>query len=87
MVFVCNLLGIGRWSELSVDIVFQEHEVMKEADANDASDDLGFEFGRTRMGLRIRSQSDPLIMSAIILSLVWVDLVYHGGWYMLKSFL
>ena len=28
-------MRIGRWSELSVDRVCQEHEVMREVDAND----------------------------------------------------
>ena len=31
---MCNLMGIGRWSELSVDSVYQEHEVMREVDVN-----------------------------------------------------
>ena len=33
-------LNVGRWSELSVDRVFQEHEVMKEVDANETSGEL-----------------------------------------------
>ena len=31
-------MRIGRWSELSVDSVCQEHEVMRDADANETSD-------------------------------------------------
>ena len=30
-------MRIGRWSELSVDSVYQEHEVMRDADANETS--------------------------------------------------
>ena len=40
-------MRIGRWSELSVNSVFQEHEVMRDAvaDANETSDKLGSAFG------------------------------------------
>ena len=30
VVFIYNLMRIGRWSELNVDRVCQEHEVMRE---------------------------------------------------------
>ena len=40
-VFICNLMKISRWSELSVDSVCQEHEVMRDADAKET-------FGGTR---------------------------------------
>ena len=43
-------MRIGRWSELSVDRVCQEHEVMREVDANETSGELGFVFGGTLMG-------------------------------------
>ena len=33
-------MRIGRWSELSVDSVCQEHEVMRDADANETSGEL-----------------------------------------------
>ena len=39
-VFICNLMRIGRWSELSVNSVCHEHEVMRDADANETSRDL-----------------------------------------------
>ena len=68
-------MRIGRWSELSVDRVCQEHEVMREADANETSGDLGSALGGTLLGvsqLRI-PWSDPLIESAIFLPLVSVD--------------
>ena len=35
VVFIRNLMRISRWSELSVYRVCQEHEVMREADANE----------------------------------------------------
>ena len=44
-------MRIGRWSELSIDMVCQEHEVMREVDANETSDELGSVLGETLMGL------------------------------------
>ena len=44
-------MRIGRWSELSVDRVCQEHEVMRKVDANKKSDELGSAFGGTLVGL------------------------------------
>ena len=44
-------MRIGRWSELSVDSVCQEHEVMGDADANETSGEIGLAFGGTLMGL------------------------------------
>ena len=40
-VLICNLMRIGRWSEISVDRVCLEHEVMREGDANETSRVLG----------------------------------------------
>ena len=41
-------MRIGRWSELSVDKVCQEHdEVMRAVDANETSGKLGSAFGGT----------------------------------------
>ena len=51
VVFICNLMRIGRWSKLSVDRVCQEHKVMREADAIDTSRELCSAFGRTLVGL------------------------------------
>ena len=50
-VFLCNLMRSGRWSELGVDRVCQEHEVMRDADANETSGELGSAFGGTLVGL------------------------------------
>ena len=80
-------MRIGRWSELSVDSVCQEHEVMRDADANETSGELGSALGGTLVGvsqLRI-PWSDPLIESAIFLPLVSVDPEYQDGWCALKS--
>ena len=73
---------IGRWSELSVDRVCQEHEVMRDADANETSGELGSALGGTLVGvsqLRI-PWSEPLIESAIFLPPVSIDFEYQYGW-------
>ena len=44
-------MRIGRWSELSVYRVCQEHEVMREVDANEASGKLGSAVDGTLMRL------------------------------------
>ena len=44
-------MRIGRWSELSVDSVCQEHEVMREAHANETSSELSSALGRTLVGV------------------------------------
>ena len=42
-------MRIGRWSELRVDRVCQEHEVLREVDANEISGELGSAFGGTQL--------------------------------------
>ena len=44
-------MRIGIWFELSVDWVCQEHEVMREVDANETYRELGSAFGITLVGL------------------------------------
>ena len=44
-------MRIGRWSELSVNSVCQEHGVMRDADANETSVELGSAFGGTLVWL------------------------------------
>ena len=44
-------MRIGRWSELGVDRVCQEHEVMIEVDAKETTGELGSTFGGTLVGL------------------------------------
>ena len=41
MAVVCNPIRMGRWSELMVMCVYHSDEVMREADANDTSGELG----------------------------------------------
>ena len=44
MSVVCNPIRIGRWSPLMVVCVFHSDEVMREADANYTSGELGSAF-------------------------------------------
>ena len=44
-------MRIGRWSELSIDRICQEHEVMMDADANETSSELGSVLGGTFVGV------------------------------------
>ena len=41
MAVVCNPIRMGRWSELMVVCACHSDEVMREADANDTSGELG----------------------------------------------
>ena len=41
MEVVCNPIGMGRWSEIMIVCVCHSDEVMREADANDTSGELG----------------------------------------------
>ena len=63
-------MRIGEWSKPSVDRVCQQHEMMREVDANETSGKLSL--GGTLVGvsqLRI-PWSDMLIESAILLPLL-----------------
>ena len=44
-------MRISRWSELSVDSVGQEHAVMRDADANETSGELGSALCGTLVGV------------------------------------
>ena len=44
-------MRIGRWSELSVERICQEYEVMREVDANETSGEIGSSFGGIPVGL------------------------------------
>ena len=46
----CNPIRMGRWSELMVVCVCHSDEVMREADANDTSGELGSAFPGGLMG-------------------------------------
>ena len=50
MAVVCNPIRMGIWSKLKVVYVFHSDEVMREADANDTSGELGSEFPGSLVG-------------------------------------
>ena len=50
MAVVCNPIRMGRWSELMVMCVCHSDEVMREADANDTSGELGSAFPERLVG-------------------------------------
>ena len=50
MAVVCNPIRMGRWSELMVVCVCHSDEVMREADANDTSGELGSAFPWSLVG-------------------------------------
>ena len=45
VVFICNLMRIGRWSEVNVDMS------MREVDDNETTGELSSAFGGTLVGL------------------------------------
>ena len=50
MTVICNPIRMGRWSELMVLCVYHSDEVMREADANDTSGELGSTFPVSLVG-------------------------------------
>ena len=46
-------MKIGRWSELSFDRVCQEHEVMREVDANETSGNSALSLAELSWGYHI----------------------------------
>ena len=50
MAVVCDPIRMGRWSDLMVVCVCRLDEVMREADANDTSGELGSEFPGSLVG-------------------------------------
>ena len=50
MTAVCNPIRMGRWSALMVVCVCHSDEVMREADANDTSGELGSAFPGSLVG-------------------------------------
>ena len=50
MAVVCNPIRMGRWFELMVVCVCHSDEVMREADANDISGELGLAFPGSLVG-------------------------------------
>ena len=74
MEVVCNPIRMGRWSELMVVCVCYSDEVMREADANDASGELGSAFSGSLVGEYVfrTAKLELLIESASWLPLVSV---------------
>ena len=69
MVVVCSPIRIGRWSELMVVRICHSDEVMREADANDTSEELGSEFPVCLVGtsaFRIESASWFPLLSVVL---------------------
>ena len=64
VVFICDIIRIGRWSELNIDRVCQEHEVMREADVNETSGKLGSAFVGTLVVVSL--------LNTIVRSVDWV---------------
>ena len=50
MTVVCNPIRMGRWSELMVVCVCHSDDVIREADANDTSGELGSVFPESLVG-------------------------------------
>ena len=50
MAVVCNPIRMGRWSELMVVCVCHSDEVMRQADANETSGELGSAFPGSLVG-------------------------------------
>ena len=67
MAVVCNPIRIGRWSEFMVVCVCHSDEVMREADANDTSGELGSAFPVSFVGESVfrTAKLKMLIESAI----------------------
>ena len=75
-------MRIGRWSEPKFVFVCQLVEVIREADANDTSGQLGLALPGNIVGefqLRI-PKLEPGIMLSNIVPLESVELDYHDEW-------
>ena len=74
MEVVCNPIRMGRWFELMVVCVCHSDEVMREADANDTSGELGSAFPDSLVGKSVFriAKLEMLIESASWLPLVSV---------------
>ena len=77
--FICKLMRIGRWSEPRFIFVCQLVEVIKEADANEISGELGMALPGNLVGesqLRIPKLEQDTMLSNIV-PLESVELEYH----------
>ena len=62
MTVVCNPIRMGRWSELMVVCVCHSDEVMREANANDTSGELGSAFPGSLVGESVFRTAKPEIL-------------------------
>ena len=77
-----KLMRIRRWSEPRFVFVFQLVEVIREADANETSGELGLALPGNLVGefqLRI-PKLEPVTMLSNIVPLEYVELEYHDEW-------
>ena len=72
MAVVCNPIRMGRWSELMVLFLYHSDEVMREADANDTSGELGSELPESLVGESVFRTAK---LEMLIESFSWVPLV------------
>ena len=82
-----KLMRIGRWSEPRFVFVCQLVEVMREAEANETSQEDGLALLGSLVGesqLRI-PKFEQEIMFSNMMPLVSVELEYHAEWCALKS--
>ena len=69
---VCNQIRMGRWSELIVVCVCHSDEVMREADANDTSGELGLTFPGSLVGESVFRTAKPEMLTE---SASWLSLI------------
>ena len=85
--YICKLMRICRWSEPRFVFVCQLVEVIREADANETSGELGLALPGNLVGesqMRI-PRFDPDTMLSNIVPLESAELEYHDEWWALKS--
>ena len=82
MSVVCNPIRMGSWSELMVVCVCHSHEVMREADSNETSGELGSAFPDSLVGESVlrTAKMEMLIESASWLYLVSVVPECQSEW-------
>ena len=82
MEVVCNPIKMGKWSELMVVCVCHSDEVMREADANETSGELGSEFPGSLVGDSVfrTAKLEMLTESASWFSFVSVIPECQSGW-------
>ena len=75
-------MEIGRWSEPMFVFVCQLGEVIREADANETSGELGLALPVNLVGeAQFRKPKlEPVTMFSNIVPLVSVELQYHNEW-------